>query len=157
MSEAELNLQVPRGYNIGGERGQRAPIGNEATVGDARVDGDAAVEQLEVGNNEHDVENEVNVLPVPPAAAKPRNIRDRATLRTPARYQINLVEYKVPMTYQEAISCPEAEKWVEAIEDELQTHQKNGTWTIVPRIPDEKLIDSKRMFKAIRDEKGSVY
>ena len=43
----------------------------------------------------------------------------------------------IPQTYQEAISSPEAAKWQEAMEDEMQSLAENDTFTVVP-LPDDR-------------------
>jgi len=43
----------------------------------------------------------------------------------------------IPQTYQEAISSPEAVKWQEAMEDEMQSLTENDTFTVVP-LPDDR-------------------
>ncbi|KMQ92933.1 integrase core domain protein [Lasius niger] len=86
-----------------------------------------------------------------------RRLRDRATLRGPARYEINLAEYEAPTTFKEAISGRDSSKWVESIREELEAHEKNNTWTIVPREIKKKTIDSKWIFKVMRDATGHIY
>ena len=41
------------------------------------------------------------------------------------------VERHIPMSFKEAVSCPEAQFWKEAIEDEHHSLMENETWTIV--------------------------
>jgi hypothetical protein len=41
------------------------------------------------------------------------------------------VERHIPMSFKEAVSCPEAQFWKEAIEDEHRSLMENKTWTIV--------------------------
>lgn len=55
------------------------------------------------------------------------------------------------------MNSPEAEKWVEAVNEELHAHEKNETWTIVPRRADQKPIDPKWVFKVLRGTSGDVY
>ena len=43
----------------------------------------------------------------------------------------------IPQTYQEAISSPEAVKWQEAMEDEMQSLTENDTFTVM-RLPDDR-------------------
>ena len=43
----------------------------------------------------------------------------------------------IPQTYQEAISSPEAVKWQDAMEDEMQSLTENNTFTVVP-LPDDR-------------------
>ena len=35
-----------------------------------------------------------------------------------------------PGTYEEAITCSESNEWKKAIEEELNAHKKNVTWTV---------------------------
>lgn len=55
------------------------------------------------------------------------------------------------------MNSPEAEKWIEAVEDEFNAYTINKTWTIVPRKNDRKPIDSKWVFKVLRDTSGKAY
>ncbi|XP_049803888.1 uncharacterized protein LOC126240477 [Schistocerca nitens] len=41
--------------------------------------------------------------------------------------------------------------WKKAIEEELETHEDNKTWKIVPRINSQRAIDSKWVFKVLFD------
>ena len=86
----------------------------------------------------------------------PRTLRNRALIHPPARYALCLVEHNIPTTYEEAMSSPEAAQWAEAIDEELESLEKNETWKIVPRAPGEKTIDSRWVFKILRDEDGNV-
>jgi Reverse transcriptase (RNA-dependent DNA polymerase). len=77
-------------------------------------------------------------------------------LRPPERYAL-YTEYSVPTTYEEAITCPEAAQWTETIKYELGAHRKNETWEIVKRVPGSKTIDSKWVFKILRNTTGNVF
>ncbi len=46
----------------------------------------------------------------------------------------------VPGSYASALNNPFTQQWIAAIDDELEAHQDNGTWTIVPRPPKLKAI-----------------
>lgn len=84
-------------------------------------------------------------------------LRDRDKIRPPSRYEVNLVEHQVPATFQEAVTESDASKWIEAIKEELKAHGRNKTWTIVPRVPGKKTIDSKWVLKILRDTSRSVH
>ena len=92
---------------------------------------------------------------------EPRRLRNRGSLRRPERYdqeyEINLAQYDSPASYEEAISGEDSSRWIEAIHEELKAHEKNHTWTVVPREADKKTIDSKWVFKKLRDTTGQVY
>lgn len=148
---SEIELTLPMQSEIEEEDYLDAEDGNGAVADNARA-GQAAgrVEEDEIENVENVRQQQEPEAPVP------RTLRDRATIRQPKRYELCLVEYNIPATYQEAVSGPEATQWAEAIEDELDAHRKNGTWEIVPRIPGGKTIDSKWVFKILYDTEGSV-
>ncbi|CAD7087752.1 unnamed protein product [Hermetia illucens] len=86
-----------------------------------------------------------------------RQLRDRANIHRPIRFEIDFAEYNPPNIFQEAMNSAEVENWAEAIQEELDAHEQNETWSIVPRKTDRKSIDSKWVFKVIRDTSGDVY
>jgi transposase InsO family protein len=64
-----------------------------------------------------------------------------------------------PKTYADAISSPEAHYWREAIQMELVSIDKNGTWTYVERSqvpPQRRPIGSKWVFKRKLNPDGSI-
>ncbi|KAL7723797.1 hypothetical protein ACLKA6_008698 [Drosophila palustris] len=56
-----------------------------------------------------------------------------------------------PITLQEAKSSSDAEKWIKAVEDEFMAHIVNGTWQIVERPDDRKIIGNKIVFRTKDD------
>lgn len=50
-----------------------------------------------------------------------RNLRDRAQIKRPSRFESNIVGYDVPGTNEEALQSPEASKWREAISSERRS------------------------------------
>ena len=47
----------------------------------------------------------------------------------------------------EAIKGKQANQWVEAMKEELSSLKKNGTWQLVVRPKDQKVVDSKWIYK----------
>lgn len=88
--------------------------------------------------------------PVPPP--RELQLRDRTKLEKPKRYLANFSTLTTPETYSEAVNGPNAAKWRKAIRKELDAHQRNGTWTLVPREPKQKTIKSKWVFKVVRNQ-----
>jgi hypothetical protein len=39
----------------------------------------------------------------------------------------------VPQTYKEALMCPDAPKWLSAIQEQYNSLIENGTWDLIPR------------------------
>lgn len=70
-------------------------------------------------------------------------------LRKPNRYspELNLVRTDEPLTFQQAISGPDADEWKEAISRELEALNGNGTWEVTRRPERRSPIDSKWVFK----------
>ena len=60
-----------------------------------------------------------------------------------------------PLTFAEALTHPDAEKWRQAALEELAAHQTNGTWTLVPRPGGSKvivkIIHEKALVPSVRD------
>lgn len=84
--------------------------------------------------------------------------RTRREIRPPIRYrQSDLVSFALytalevelqePKSYSEAITCAEKEKWLVAMEEELQSLNKNNTWRIVEKPKNQKLVGCKWLYK----------
>nr|CAI72292.1 putative polyprotein [Phytophthora infestans] len=61
-----------------------------------------------------------------------------------------------PNTYAEAIASNEAGEWRRAMQSELNSHSRNGTWTLVPRGTTTRSIGCRWVFTKKRDENGRV-
>jgi hypothetical protein len=59
-----------------------------------------------------------------------------------------------PSTYVEAVSGPDREHWIAAIEEELASHRTNNTWTACEKPTKKKVIGCKWVFKLKRDQHG---
>ncbi|GJV61524.1 retrovirus-related pol polyprotein from transposon TNT 1-94 [Tanacetum coccineum] len=72
-------------------------------------------------------------------------------------YQCDLVAYAFadaahikkcePTNYLEAISSPECDKWVVAMEEEVESLHKNKTWELVKLPKEKRVISCKWLFK----------
>lgn len=65
-------------------------------------------------------------------------------------------QFREPKSYQEAINCPENEKWIEAMDSELSSLQKNHTWSLVDLPEGRKVIDNKWIFKLKHNSAGDI-
>ena len=61
-----------------------------------------------------------------------------------------------PTSYQEAISRPDGDKWAAALEAELKSLEKAGTFSIVPRPIDRNVIGCKTVWKVKLGSQGEV-
>lgn len=57
----------------------------------------------------------------------------------------------VPLTYNDAITSANSEKWKVSISEELQAHSDNNTWTLVEKPKSVKVIGCKWVFR-VKDE-----
>ncbi|XP_055632911.1 uncharacterized protein LOC129773335 [Toxorhynchites rutilus septentrionalis] len=83
---------------------------------------------------------------------------DRSTKGIPPiRYEdaSNLAYGSEPRSYEEAINGAERASWTAAMKEELQSHQRNSTWTIGPLPKERKAVGSKWLYKRKLDEHGN--
>ncbi|KAJ9551125.1 hypothetical protein OSB04_015170 [Centaurea solstitialis] len=62
-----------------------------------------------------------------------------------------------PSNYKEAMVGPEATKWKEAMESEIQSMYDNHVWELVDHIPGRKTVGNKWIFKKKTDMDGNVH
>jgi len=84
-------------------------------------------------------------------------LRDRKTLVKPDRYSAHaaLIPFE-PVSYAYAISCPDKDKWIEAMNEEMQSHDENGTWILVDKPQNVKPMDCRWIFKIKYNKDGSI-
>ena len=61
-----------------------------------------------------------------------------------------------PITYEEAVSCPQSELWLDAMRDEIQSMRHNGVWELIELPEGQRPIGCKWVYKTKRDSKGKV-
>jgi len=61
-----------------------------------------------------------------------------------------------PLTYSDAVSCPDANLWLGAMGVKLNTFKEIGLYQEVETPPDRKIIDSKWVFKIKRGPNGEI-
>ena len=73
-------------------------------------------------------------------------------------YVINQVQLckRDPVTVEEALKSSNAAEWQKAMEDEIQAHAENGTWTLSEVPTERKAIKCKWVFKTKLDANGCV-
>ena len=61
-----------------------------------------------------------------------------------------------PRTIEEALKMPEAEKWKQAADEEIQAHEELNTWKLVPLPEGKKAVGCKLVFKVKNKTDGTV-
>ncbi|OWZ13314.1 LOW QUALITY PROTEIN: Integrase, catalytic core protein [Phytophthora megakarya] len=87
----------------------------------------------------------------PPSPNRARIDEDTLVAEAVLAYSASIVEGTD--TYAQGMVSSEAAKWRDAMKAELLLHERNGTWTLVPREPDKRTIG---LFAKKRDENGRV-
>lgn len=85
-----------------------------------------------------------------------RQLRDRKLIKPPSRYRdacISFVDYKEP---EEAITGSDADKWKEAMSNEINSLNKNQTWSLVNLPHDQQVIDNHWIYKVKQSCDSSV-
>src|SRR3954469_9806611 len=82
--------------------------------------------------------------------------RERRQIRPPTRY-VNMVAYALtvaesldlqePSSYREAISGSDADQWIGAMDEEIESLRKNQTWQLVSLPEGQKVVNCKWVFK----------
>ncbi|GJZ17425.1 retrotransposon protein, putative, ty1-copia subclass [Tanacetum coccineum] len=106
---------------------------------------------------------------VAPIEVEPQNVR--VTIRRSARipqapdrygYYVDVEEYELgdldePPNYKAALADPESDKWLEAMNTEMQSMKENQVWILVELPPNGRTVGSKWLFKKNTDIDGNVH
>ncbi|GJT92006.1 putative retrotransposon ty1-copia subclass protein, partial [Tanacetum coccineum] len=68
-----------------------------------------------------------------------------------------LGDHGEPPNYRAALSDPESEKWLEAMNAEMQSMKDNQVWNLVDLPPNCKNVGSKWLFKKKTDMDGNIH
>ncbi|GJZ61773.1 retrotransposon protein, putative, ty1-copia subclass [Tanacetum coccineum] len=120
---------------------------------DAQPSENTSLHQHEV---EHDtVEPQTDVISVRRSARIPQ---------APERYGLyidaeehELGDHGEPPNYQAVLSDPESDKWLEAMNAEMQSMKDNQVWNLVDLPPNCKIVRSKWLFKKKTDMDGNIH
>lgn len=86
--------------------------------------------------------------------------RKRRTINAPARfspslYYLLLTDCDEPSCYEEAMSSDKSEDWGAAMEDEMNSLQRNFTWDLVKKPPGKKAIQKKWVYRLKQESDGT--
>ncbi|KAJ9679813.1 hypothetical protein PVL29_021660 [Vitis rotundifolia] len=123
------------------------------------------VQQPDTNQGEHGDQVEPD-FPVDDTVVDEIALRRSQRVRKPAisdDYMIYLQEHEYdgydasdPVTYQEAIHCPQFTSWKEAMDDEMNSMYMNGVWDLVELPQGCKPVGCKWVFKTKRDSSGRI-
>lgn len=85
-------------------------------------------------------------------------LRHKEQIRKPTRFDgyVMLAQVNNPKSYKEAIQSEEAEEWKEAMDEEMESLTENGTWELVEKPTDRKIIDNRWVLRKKLHPDGST-
>ena len=72
-------------------------------------------------------------------------------------YNVILMDHDEPKSYQEAISSPNFDRWLEVMKSEMQSMYDNQVWTLIDPPNGLKTIRCKWVFKKKTNMDGNVH
>jgi len=114
----------------------------ENEFGSVSVD-DNENQELEQGNGSN-----VNVY----------NLRDRSNIKKPLRYDKSafFVVESDSVNFKEAVESQNSEKWMEAMNNEMESLEQNGTWSLVKLPKDRTIVNCGWVYKTKYNVHGHV-
>lgn len=157
--EEENQNQVPNAYPI-------VPYIPDQVEQDDDLPEQAIVNPNQEQNNDdeefHDAEDNPiqDPIQVPQQEALRRSQRNNAGkapdyLQDFEVYQVSIT-IPEPSTYREAIQSQESNKWIEAMEQEINSLNQNQAWTLVDLPKSRTPVGSKWVFKRKEDQHGNI-
>ena len=67
-----------------------------------------------------------------------------------------LLDHDEPTNYEEAMTGPDFDKWLEAMKSEIGSMSENKVWTLTDLPDDRRVIENKWIFKKKTDANGNV-
>ncbi|GJX89244.1 retrotransposon protein, putative, ty1-copia subclass [Tanacetum coccineum] len=121
-------------------------------------------EDTQPSENTSEIHNEVAPIEVEPQNVKVPIRRSARIPQAPDRYgfYVDVEEYELgdlnePPNYKAALSDPEFDKWLEAMNTEMQSMKDNQVWVLVDLPPNGRTVGSKWLFKKKTDMDGNVH
>lgn len=104
-----------------------------------------------VDTSKNDAIQNINEVPLQSSIdnnTEKRQLRDRSKIRQTDFYgcPITCLSQKLPSTYKEAMKSKDKDNWKVAMQDEMDSLNENGTWLLVQKPENQKVIDSRWVF-----------
>jgi len=111
----------------------------------------------EPSRDEQEVVEPVVEEPAPRRFVRARSAPEKFTLLTAGQRDILLLDNDEPKTYTEAIIGPDSEKWLGAMQSEIESMHDNQVWNLVDPIDVVRLVECKWIFKKKIGIDGNVH
>ncbi|KAG8472960.1 hypothetical protein CXB51_035039 [Gossypium anomalum] len=160
-----------KGYKLWCPENRKVVISRDVVFDETAMIPNLSLKDSSNKENQKQVEHQINKESTPQAITKIENRvasspqysiaknRTRREIKPPKKYaEADLVAYALnvaedidanqePSNYSEAVSCEDSEKWMFAMQEEMESLHKNRTWDLVKLPKGKKAVRCKWVFK----------
>ncbi|KAG8482828.1 hypothetical protein CXB51_024043 [Gossypium anomalum] len=160
-----------KGYKLWCPKNRKVVISRDVVFDETAMIPNLSLKDSSNKENQKQVEHQINTESTPQAITKIENRvasspqysiaknRTRREIKPPKKYaEADLVTYALnvaedidanqePSNYSEAVSCEDSEKWMFAMQEEMESLHKNRTWDLVKLLKGKKTVRCKWVFK----------
>jgi hypothetical protein len=101
------------------------------------------------------------ILPLPPPVRSTSAVQSSYNLcscgfpTSPDALLSYVGEHPEPNSYRDAVTSPDSEIWMDAMDKEFQAHMGNKTWKLVPPPPNARIVGTRWVYK-LKDENPTI-
>ncbi|KAG8478350.1 hypothetical protein CXB51_028073 [Gossypium anomalum] len=167
-----------KGYKLWCPKNRKVVISIDVVFDETAMLPNLSLKDSSNKENQKQVEHYINIKSTPQASTKIENRvtsspqysiaknRTRREIKPPKKYaEADLVTYALnvaedivtnqePSNYSEAISCEDSEKWMFAMQEEMESLHKNKTWVLVKLLKGKKTVRCQWVFKKKKGTPG---
>ncbi|KAG8493558.1 hypothetical protein CXB51_011740 [Gossypium anomalum] len=167
-----------KGYKLWYPENRKVVISRNVVFDETAMIPNLSLKDSSNKENQKQVEHQINTESTPQAITKIENRvtsspqysiaknRTRREIKPPKKYaEADLVTYTLnvaedidanqePSNYSEAVSCEDSEKWMFAMQEEMESLHKNRTWDLVKLPKGKKTVRCKWVFKKKKETPG---
>ena len=105
----------------------------------------------EVNDDDHETSDQVTTKP-----RRSTRVRSAPEWYGNPVLEVMLLDHDEPTNYEEAMMSPDSDRWLEAMNSEIESMYENKVWTLVDMPDDRQAIENKWIFKRKTDVDSSV-
>jgi len=105
---------------------------------------------------QHDQQQPEVVQPSTSTRISARSSKGKPPERLVEFMNLTVADEPEPKTYEEALKSSSSESWLKAMNDEMKSLKRNGTWILTELPQGKSPIGCKWIFKTKRDESGNI-
>ncbi|KAG8490786.1 hypothetical protein CXB51_014006 [Gossypium anomalum] len=144
-----------KGYKLWCPENRKVVISRDVVFDETAMLPNLSLKDCSNKENQKQVEHQINTESTPQVSTKienrvassPQYSIAKNKLKEKLNLQRNIDANQEPSNYSEAISCEDSEKWMFAMQEEMESLHKNKTWDLVKLPKGKKTVRCKWVFK----------